>query len=140
MKTLSVLTTAAAVLMLASPRESLAQRAMRGGYRYDRQTVATVSGEVISIDRIAYGRHGYYGVHLLLKTTEGELAVHLGPSWYVDRQPLKIARHDAIEVTGSRVIYDGKPALIAAEIRKGNETLRLRTAAGLPLWGARRPR
>jgi hypothetical protein len=134
MKTLFVL--AAAVLVPASPGESQAQRAMMGGYggRYDPQTVETVSGEVISVDKVAYGRGRYYGVHLLLRTPKGELSVHLGPSWFVDRQTMKIAPHDMVEITGARVTYDGKPALIAAEVKKGSESLRLRTADGLPLW------
>lgn len=107
-----------------------------GGYggRYDPQTVETVSGEVVSVDTVAYGRGSYRGVHLMLSTPKGELSVHLGPSWFVDRQSIKIAPHDRIEVTGSRVTYGGKPALIAAEVRKGDESLRLRTAGGLPLW------
>lgn len=134
MRTLAPLAVAAAVLMLALPGESFAQRAMASAYRYDPQTVETVSGEVVSIDKVAYGRRGYSGVHLLLKTDKGEISVHLGPSWYLDRQSLKVAPHDLIQVTGSRVTYDGKPALIAAEVKKGNESLRLRTAEGLPLW------
>jgi hypothetical protein len=142
MKSFFVLAAAAAVLALALPGESFAQRGMGGGYggKYDPQTVETVSGEVISVDKVAYGRRGYYGVHLLLKTDKGDLSVHLGPSWFVGRQTVKIAVHDAIEVTGSKVTYGGKPALIAAEIRKGGETLRLRTAEGLPLWRGGRMR
>jgi hypothetical protein len=136
MKTLFVAAAAIAVLMLASTGEAFAQRGVMGGYggRYDPQTVETVSGEVISIDRVAYGRGRYYGVHVVLKTAAGELSVHLGPSWFVDRQTMKIAPHDALEITGSQVTYDGKPALIAAEVKKGNESLRLRTVDGFPLW------
>lgn len=136
MRPLVALAAAAAVLMSAHSGETLAQRAMGSGYggTYDPQTVETVSGEVVSVDRISYGRHGYYGVHLMLKTADGELSVHLGPSWYVERQPLKIATHDVLEVTGSRVTYQGKPALIAAEVKKGSESMRLRTAEGLPMW------
>jgi hypothetical protein len=39
-----------------------------------------------------------------------------------------------VEVTGSRVTFDGKPALIAAEIKKGNEALTLRDASEYPVW------
>jgi hypothetical protein len=136
MKKLFLLTAALAALLLASPGESLAQRAMMGSYggKYEPQTVETVSGEVISVDQIAYGRGRYHGIHVLLRTAQGELSVHLGPSWFVDRQAMKIAPHDTIEVTGSRVTYDGKPALIAAQVRKGSQSLRLRTADGVPLW------
>jgi hypothetical protein len=135
MKALLIFAAAAAVLVLALPRESPAQQAMRGyGGRYDPQTVETVSGEVISVDKVAYGRRGSYGIHVLLRTAKGEIPVHLGPSWFVDRQTMKVALHDKVEVTGSRVIYGGKPALIAAEVRKGSETLQLRSRDGLPLW------
>lgn len=133
MKNLLVSATAVTVLILAMPGASLGQQSAGAG-RYDRQTVWTVSGEVISVDRIADGRRGFHGVHLLLKTAKGDLSVHLGPSWFVDRQVMKVAPHDVIEVTGSPVTYNGKPTLIAAEIRKGGERLQLRTAEGLPLW------
>ncbi len=135
MKALLLLAAAAAVLVLALPGESQAQQAMRGyGGRYDPQTVETVSGEVISVDKVAYGRPGRYGIHVLLRTDQGEISVHLGPSWFVERQAVKVALHDQVEVTGSRVMYGGKPALIAAEVKKGSETLRLRSRDGLPLW------
>ena len=139
MKALLVLATATAALALAVPGESIAQRAMRGGYggRYDPQTVETVAGEVTAIEKVTYGRRGNYGIHIVLKTDKGEIPIHLGPSWFIDRQTVKIALHDQVEVTGSRVIYDGKPALIAAEVKRGSEILRLRTAEGIPLWSRR---
>ncbi len=138
MKTLLVLAAAASVLMLAPPRESLAQGAVTGAYggRYNAQTVWTISGEVISVDKVVYGRRGYAGVHLMLKTAKGVLSVHLGPSWFVDRQTMKVTPHDLIEVTGSPVIYEGKAALLASEVKKGSESMRLREADGVPLWRA----
>lgn len=136
MKNLLVSAAAATVLTLSLSGQSFAQRAVSGGYgeKYDAHTVWTVSGEVMSVDKVARDGRGYHGVHLLLKTAKGELSVHLGPSWFVDHQTVQVARHDVIEVIGSPMIYDGKPALIAAEVDKGNQSLRLRTANGLPLW------
>lgn len=138
MKTILVLAAAASVLMLAPPRESLAQGATTQAYggRYNPRTVWTVSGEVISVEKIDYGRRGYPGVHLTLKTAKGILSVHLGPSWFVERQAMKVSPHDLVEVTGSPVIYEDKPALLAAEVKKGAESMRLREADGLPLWRA----
>ena len=129
METLLILAAVAVVLMLSLPGESLAQRALRfiRGSTY-------VTGEVLAVDKVAYGRGRVHGVHLLLKTAKGKLSVHLGPSWFVDSQRMKVAPHDVVKVAGSRVTYDGKPALIATVIRKGNERLRLRTDRGTPLW------
>lgn len=37
---------------------------------------------------------------------------------------------------GSRVTFQGKPAVIAAEVKKGDEVLKLRDETGLPAWSA----
>jgi hypothetical protein len=41
---------------------------------------------------------------------------------------------DESEVKGSRIIFEGKPAIIAAEVIKGDEVLTLRDASGFPAW------
>lgn len=125
-----------AVMAFASPGVSLAQRGMGGGYArlYDLQTVATVSGKVVSVDTVARRSGRFYGIHLVVKTADGDMSVHLGPGWFLSQKGMKIAPGDEVEVTGSRVTYDGKPALIAAEVRKGSESLVLRDSKGFPLW------
>lgn len=102
--------------------------------RYDPATVTTVSGTVTSVEAVPRTRGKGAGVHLLLKTATEVIAVHLGPSWYLDRQPTKIAAGDTIEVKGSRVSVQGQPAIIAAEVHKGSAVLTLRDAAGVPRW------
>ncbi len=77
-------------------------------------------------------------MHLTLKTEKEEIAVSLGPSWYLDKQDVKIAQNDKIEVKGSRVTFKGKPALIAAEVKKGTALLKLRDENGVPLWGGKK--
>jgi len=37
-------------------------------------------------------------------------------------------------VKGSRFTLGGKPAIIAAEVKKGDEVLKLRDDAGFPMW------
>jgi hypothetical protein len=115
---------------------------------YDPKAVETVSGEVGSVEEVhgkgwgqARGGHGRgYGVHLILKSDKEEVAVHLGPSWYLEKHGLRIAPGDRIEVRGSRITFQGKPAIIAAEVKKGGESLKLRDDNGLPAWrGQGRP-
>jgi hypothetical protein len=114
----------------------------RYGRRYDPKTVETVTGELASVDVIAPVRGMSPGVHLTLKSDRGEtLAVHLGPQWYVDQQPVKLAKGDKVQVRGSRITFQDQPALLAAEVIKNGQTLRLRDANGLPAWaGWRRGR
>jgi uncharacterized protein with PhoU and TrkA domain len=101
---------------------------------YNPNTVETISGEVISIDSFTPMRGMSRGVHLQLKTGNEILDVHLGPSWYIDNQDIKIQPKDTITVKGSRITFAGKPALISSEIKKDDATLVLRDANGIPYW------
>jgi hypothetical protein len=102
------------------------------GRMYNPQTVETLSGEVTSVDTVATGP--YQGVHLKVKTDKETLPVHLGPRSYLDKQDMKFSEGDKVEVTGSRVTMDGKPAIIAKEVKKDDQSLELRDDRGVPKW------
>jgi hypothetical protein len=53
---------------------------------------------------------------------------------------VKIAAKNKVEVKGSRITFGGKPVIIAAEVKKGDEVLKLRDDAGFPVWIAWRRR
>lgn len=132
------------VLMLAT--ESFAQPMMKGkggggwgmgsqyGRMYDPKTVETISGVVEKVQKITPMKGMSYGVHILVKTDKETVDVHLGPGWYIDNQDVKIMAGDKVEVKGSRVIFQDKPAIIAAEVKKGDEVLKLRDESGFPVW------
>jgi hypothetical protein len=101
---------------------------------YNSATVETLSGEVTAIDAFVPAEGWYSGVHITLRTGKGNIGVHLGPQWYVDGQGFDLSVGDAIEVTGSRVMYEGEEIIIAQQIRKGNEALVLRYTNGFPYW------
>ena len=124
----------AGVAALALPREAVPRRADAVSRVYDRNTVETVSGRMLAVQRIAESGRGTYGEHLILKTGTGRLVVHLGPAWFIQRQALKIQLHEEMIITGSRFLLGGRPVLIAARIRKGHEIQVLRDAHGLPVW------
>ena len=107
---------------------------------YNPQTVETISGEVVSVDKMTPMKGMADGVHLMVKTDKETISVHLGPSWYIENQDVEIAPTDEIEVKGSRITFEGKPAIIAAEAEKGGEVLMLRDASGIPAWSGWRRR
>ncbi|HQH99906.1 MAG TPA: hypothetical protein PLF54_11465 [Deltaproteobacteria bacterium] len=76
----------------------------------------------------------HYGIVAILKTPKETIPVHLGPQWYIERLDLKLQKGDAVEVKGSRVTFGGKPAIIAGQIKKGNESVTLRSDSGVPVW------
>ena len=107
---------------------------------YNPKTVETLSGEVISVDQITPEKGMAHGVHLTLKTEKETISVHLGPQWYIERQDTEIKAKDMIQVKGSRITFEGKPAIIAAEVKKGDEVLKLRDEKGFPYWAGWRRR
>ena len=108
---------------------------MTGGKQYK-----VAPGEVVRVEKIPSRGGKGYGVHLTLKTEKETLLIEVGPGWYVEKQPVKIQAKDTLEIKGSRVASQGKPAMIAAEIKKGDQILKLRDGNGIPAWsgGGRR--
>lgn len=107
---------------------------------YDQATVQTISGTVESVDTIKPLKGMQYGIHIQLKGDKETISVHLGPGWYIERQDIKIVKGDIVEVKGSRVTIADKPAIIAAEVKKGDDILMLRDSAGIPKWAGWRRR
>ncbi len=104
----------------------------RGARAFDPGAVTTVHGKIVDVQRVARGRHE--GVHLTIAAGSERLEVVLGPDFYVDRQALKLANGDEVDVTGARTTLAGQPAIIAQDVRRGGEVLALRDANGVPLW------
>lgn len=80
------------------------------------------------------------GPGMMWRGSGGWISVHLGPSWYLENQDIKLGPKDKGEVKGARVTFAGKPAIIAAEVKKGDQVLTLRDEAGFPVWAGWRSR
>jgi hypothetical protein len=124
----------------------LAQAQPRGGSqpagpRYDPATEVTVTGTVEEVREIPHGARGP-GIHLTLRTDRATYDVHVGPVRFLAEHAIAFAKGDPLRVTGSKVYYGGKDALLAREIKKGEKTVTLRDSRGIPEWsrGHRRSR
>jgi len=111
---------------------------MRGPL-YDTSKETTVKGTVQEVQQTT-GRRGGEGTHLILKTADGTLDVHLGPASFVKEKGFTFENGDTIEVTGSKTTFQKGEALIAREVKKDGKTLTLRDAKGYPAWSRRGPR
>jgi hypothetical protein len=101
---------------------------------YNPQALETLIGEVEQIEHFVGGKGMSAGVRLLLKTEKGTIPVMLGPDWYVEKQPVQLKVKDRVEITGCRGRAWGQTAFVAGEVKKDGQVLRLRDAAGVPLW------
>lgn len=157
MKRLSLFLAVLMILLVAAPELSLAVDRRGGGVvdtgrgsggwglggpyarMYNPDTVERIQGTVENVKTFS-SRGMTPGVHFTLKTDTETIPVHLGPSWFLDRQDVQLRAGDSVEVIGSRVTFDNKPAIIASEVKRGNEVLVLRDENGIPNWaGWRRP-
>jgi hypothetical protein len=101
---------------------------------YDAKRVETLKGTVQRVEKVVPMKGMGEGVHLILKTDKEMIPVQLGPVWFVEKQALQLHAQDVVEVTGSRVSCDGKPAILAALIKRGMETAKFRELKGSPAW------
>ncbi len=107
---------------------------------YNPQTVETIRGQVVRVETATPMRGMGRGVHLVVRTDSGTIPVHLGPSWFIENQETQIEPDDQVEITGSQITINGRPALIASQVRKDGQVLQLRDPSGRPVWAAWRSR
>jgi hypothetical protein len=101
---------------------------------FDPSTVVTVWGTVLARSRIVGATGAAAGVDVRLGTPGGEIRVHLGPGFWVDKQALNFAIGDVVAVKGSMITIEGKPTIIAESVTWGTSMLELRDARGVPIW------
>ena len=136
--------------LLASPQTGHAQESASGNTQngggildelqgktptFDPATVKTITGEVTDVSGLQ-SQVGLAPVQIKVRMEKETLPVVLGPSDYLDTQNTKIQKGDQVEVTGSRVIQNNRPMLIATQVKKGDQTLKLREHDGTPLWSS----
>jgi len=73
---------------------------------------------------------GELASHLMLKTKDGVLQVHLAPVRIMAGQKLSFAPGERIEVVGSKIRLNGKSGIIAREISRNDETFIFRDREG----------
>jgi len=101
---------------------------------YNPATLETIAGEVIGLEKTVPMRRMNEGLALVVKTEKETVTVHLGPTWYLERLDAKIVKGDKVEIKGARTTLAGKPIVLAAEVKKGENVLVLRDASGVPVW------
>lgn len=107
--------------------------AQRSGRLYDPAKETTLTGKVTAVNTTT-GRRGWNGVHLTVQASEGTYDVHVGPAAYLTQQGFSFAEGDQVEIVGSKMDFNGAPAVIAREVKRGDKVLSLRDKQGIPLW------
>lgn len=105
--------------------------AMGGAALYNASDEVTVTGIVREIQEFSCPvSEGEMGAHLMLKTGDSVVQLHLAPGRIWRSQRITFAPGDQISVTGSRLRLHGNDDIIAREITRGKENLILRDHQG----------
>jgi DNA/RNA endonuclease YhcR with UshA esterase domain len=104
---------------------------VQGAALYNPAEEVTVKGVVQEVQEFDCPvSEGEIGSHLMLKTSDGVLQVHLAPVRIMTSQKLTFTPGEQLEVVGAKVRLAGQKGLIAREITRGNESIIFRDGQG----------
>lgn len=127
---LTLLLLAAASSVVSQEKPSLAHVS----YTYDEASQQTVRGWVMETKDFQCPVSGTMGAHITVKSETGSIEVHLAPTSFMKQYDIAFSKDQNVTVVGSKITYEGKPALIAKSVAVGNETYNFRDPKGRPLW------
>ena len=100
----------------------------------ERSPVEEFKGSVVSVQKYSYVNKPTPQVQFILRTQSGDYTIELGPEWYIHAKGFHIEPMDEVEIMGSIVIVNETKIVLAHQIKKGEHSLKLRDAKGLPTW------
>ena len=101
----------------------------------------TITGKVSRVLTETLQDKMHPGMAILVDTKDrGQVRVHLGPVWYLERQEFDLEPGQEVTVKGICLEEKGETRLIAAQVTVGDAVLLLRDTAGRPMWEAWRKR
>lgn len=103
--------------------------------KYNTATEVTLKGVVEEIRDRQCPVSGGMGSHVILKLEGGKtIEVHLATTKFVKSYDLTFAKGDQLEVTGSKVTFEGVETIFAREVKRGDDTFVFRDKDGSPVW------
>ena len=103
--------------------------------KYDPATEAVFKGTVQEVRDRQCPVSGGLGSHVILKLENGStIEVHLASKKFVDEYELVFNVGDQLEVTGSKVTFEGVETIFAREVKRGNDVYVFRDKNGKPVW------
>jgi hypothetical protein len=130
----------------AAPAQATGEQ---GHPEYDPSTEATFTGTVEDVrggpgrlswlmraHTLGLGHKSADTRAVLLNTGTDTVRIVLGPAAFLRDRKIDLKKGDHLTVTGSAVTIDESHLVLAREIRRGESSWTIRTAAGQPLWSA----
>jgi hypothetical protein len=126
----ALLLSGAAITLVSQEKSSLTH----ANYTYVPTSEQTMRGWVVETRDFQCPVTGAVGSHITVKSETGSIEVHLAPASFMKQYEINIRKGDNVTVVGSKIMFEGKGALIAKSVAIGNETYNFRDQSGRPLW------
>ena len=125
------------LMALAAPSDQK-ETAAADEPRYDTATTIDIMVVVADVKAVADG-NPLNGAHLIVRPESARANsdttdVYLAPDEYLKDMGCHFAKGDRIQVKGSKIKFNGGPAVLAREVRINSTTLYLRDERGVPYW------
>lgn len=108
--------------------------AAKYGRLFDPGRIKTIDGKITDVEYLPPLAGMSVGTELTVESDSRKWPVQLGPLWYLSRQDVAFKKGQEIKVTGSEIVLDKEPLLVATEIQIGKRRLKLREKDGAVVW------
>ena len=124
------------LLVIVTPAFAAEKAASQAGVpKYNPATEAVFKGTVDEVRDRECPVSGGMGAHVVLKLGNGTtIEVHLAATKFMKNYELVFNKGDQLEVTGSKVVFEGVETIFAREVKRGNDTFVFRDKEGNPIW------
>jgi DNA/RNA endonuclease YhcR with UshA esterase domain len=123
------------LILAALALPSTCSQATGNAPKYDKATEVKVSGVITDVKDYDCPISGTMGAHVMLQPSQGPaIEVHVAATKYIKSYEMVFAKGDKVDVTGSKVQFQGADVIIAREMARGQDTFTFRDGNGKPLW------
>jgi hypothetical protein len=102
--------------------------------KYDIATETKFKGVVEEVKDRECPISGGMGSHFMIKVDGKLMEVHIAPTKFVKSYEVAFQKGDTVEITGTKVVFEGIDAILAREIKRGNDDFIFRDPQGKPIW------
>jgi len=135
MKPWSVIVLILALGMVVKPAFAAQTAAGARVPKYDPATETVFKGTVVEVRDRQCPVSGGMGSHVILKLADSTtIEVHLATTRFVKEYELVFSPGDELEVTGSKVVFEGVETIFARQVKRGNDLYVFRDKDGKPVW------
>jgi DNA/RNA endonuclease YhcR with UshA esterase domain len=102
--------------------------------KYDIGAETKIKGVIDEVKDRECPISGTMGSHLMVRAEGKVYEVHIAPTKFVKSYEVAFQKGDEVEIKGIKTTFQGADAILAREIKRGNDDFVFRDPKGKPIW------